>query len=234
MSKSTDTNLTTYYQDAASWELDKHRSDKRSKAVAWFLAMITSALLCVALLALFLLVPLKSFEPYLVVVDKNTGYIEVKSVRDTDFDALSLTERQAVTQANIVRFIRNREGYDPMMIEENFGIAALLSTADASRELQELYSATNQKNPTKLYGKNKRVRVDIKSVTFLNESAASVRFSAEEKSDTEQTVKHYVAIVRFRYTSQPSTNTWKFENPLGFQVYGYRRDQETVAAGSDR
>ena len=125
-----------------------------------------------------------------------------------------------------------REGYDAPMLKENFGIAALLSTGEAARELQELYSSTNAKNPTKIYGKSKRVLVDVKSVTFLNETTASVRFSTEEKSDVETVTRHYVAVVRFRYTSQPRENVWMFDNPLGFQVYSYRRDQETVTSGS--
>ena len=86
-----------------------------------------------SLLAVVLMLPLKSFEPYVVTVDQTTGYIEVKSGLTRP---ANLTEQQAVTQANVVRYIRNREGYDPYAIEENFGIAALLSTGDAARELQ--------------------------------------------------------------------------------------------------
>ena len=233
MTQNNDARLVSYFQDGSVWELDAIRSARRSKSVAWFLVLVFAFLLGLALLALAALVPLKSFEPYLVMVDKATGYIEVKTARDTSYDTLSLTERQAVTQANVVRFIRMREGYDPSMISENFGTAALLSTGDAARELQELYSSTNLKNPTKIYGKNKRVSVDVKSVTFLNDSTASVRFSTLERSDTEQVARHFVAVVRFRYTSAPATNAWMFENPLGFQIYSYRRDQETVTAGGN-
>ncbi|WCA73061.1 type IV secretion system protein (plasmid) [Agrobacterium tumefaciens] len=231
MTQNTDPRVVSYFQQGSVWELDLVKKERRSKNVAWFIALISSAALIVALLALAGLTPLKTFEPYLVLVDKNTGYIEIKTARNTDYNALSLTERQAVTQANVVRFLRMREGYDPLMISENFGTAALLSTGDAARELQELYSATNTKNPTKIYGKNKRVSVDVKSVTFLNDSTAQARFSVTERSDTEQVTRHYVSVLRYRYTSAPSTNAWMFENPLGFQIYSYRRDQETVAPG---
>ncbi len=231
MTQNTDPRVVSYFQQGSVWELDLVKKERRSKNVAWFIAFISSAALIVALLALAGLTPLKTFEPYLVLVDKNTGYIEIKTARNTDYNALSLTERQAVTQANVVRFLRMREGYDPLMISENFGTAALLSTGDAARELQELYSATNTKNPTKIYGKNKRVSVDVKSVTFLNDSTAQARFSVTERSDTEQVTRHYVSVLRYRYTSAPSTNAWMFENPLGFQIYSYRRDQETVAPG---
>ncbi|WP_292627856.1 virB8 family protein, partial [Mesorhizobium sp.] len=147
---------------------------------------------------------------------KNTGYMEVKTGLTRPSN---LTEQQAITQANVVRYIRAHEGYDPFAIEENFGIAALLSTGDAARELQELYSAANTNNPAKVYGKNKRVLVEIKSVTFSNASTALVRFSTTEKTDTDSIVRHYISVVRYRYTDTPVTNEWRSENPLGFQVY---------------
>ena len=146
----------------------------------------------------------------------------------------NLTEQHAVTQANVVRYIRAREGYDPYAIEQNFGIAALLSTDEAARELQALYSAANAENPAKVYGRLKRVLVEIKSVTFPNTSTAIVRFSTDERSDTESIVRHWISVVRFRYTDTPMRNEWRFENPLGFHVYAYRRDQETVTSEDAR
>lgn len=223
--------LTAYFQQGSVWEADTIRTAKRSRNRAWFMTGVFGVITVLSVGALAMLTPLKSFEPYMVIVDKSTGYTEVKTARNTDYETLGLTERQAVTQANVVRFIRMREGYDPFSIEENFGIAALLSTGEASRELQELYSATNSKNPAKLYGKNKRVLVDVKSVTFPNDTTALVRFSTTEKSETEAITRHFISVLRYRYTSQPERNEWMFDNPLGFQVVSYRRDQETTEGG---
>lgn len=228
MTDSREAALRSYFQDGDRWENEIVRKAKRSKAVAWFVTIIFGLVALFALLALVMLVPLKSFEPVIVVVDKTTGYIETKSGLTK---AQNLTDSRAITQANVVRYIRTREGYDPYAIDTNFGTAALLSTGDAARELQELYSTANPKNPAKRYGKNKRVLVDVKSVTFPNDSTALVRFSTNEKSDTDAITRHYIAVVRYRYTEEPATNEWRFENPLGFQVYNYRRDQETVSEG---
>ena len=217
--------LRTYFQDGDRWENEIVRKAKRSKAVAWFVTIVFGIIALFALLALVMLVPLKSFEPVIVVVDKATGYIETKSGLTK---AQNLTDSKAITQANVVRYIRTREGYDPYAIDTNFGIAALLSTGEAARELQEQYSSANPRNPAKIYGKNKRVLVDVKSVTFPNETTALVRFSTTEKSDTDAITRHYISVVRYRYTDEPALNEWRFENPLGFQVYNYRRDQETV------
>lgn len=228
MTDSKEAALRSYFQDGDRWENEIVRKAKRSRTLAWFVTMIFGLMSICALLALVMLVPLKSFEPVIVVVDKNTGYIETKSGLTKPQD---LTESRAITQANVVRYIRTREGYDPYAISDNYGIAALLSTGDAARELQNQYSSTNPNNPARVYGQYKQVYVDVKSVTFPNESTALVRFSTTEKSDTDAITKHFISVVRYRYTTEPATNEWRFENPLGFQVYNYRRDQETVTEG---
>jgi type IV secretion system protein VirB8 len=229
MAGNTDEGLRSYFQDGDIWELEILKRARRSSRIAWFFTLVFAAFALLGLLAVVLMLPLKSFEPYVVEVDKNTGYIEVKSGLTK---ASTLTGQEAVTQANIVRYIRNREGYDPFAIDEYFGIAALLSTSDAARDLQTLFSAANPQNPAKVYGRLKRVLVDIKSVSFPNDSTAIVRFSTTEKSDTESVDRHWISVVRFRYTQTPLKNEWRFENPLGFQVYSYRRDQETVTPGA--
>ena len=229
MADTTDSNLRSYFQHGEIWEQEIIKRAKRSSRIAWFFAMMFAGIAVLSLFAVVLMLPLKSFEPYVVEVDRTTGYIEVKSGLTRP---ANLTEQQAITQANVVRYIRNREGYDPFAIQELFGIAALLSTGDAARELQAQFSAANPQNPAKVYGKLKRVLVDIKSVTFPNASTAIVRLSTNEKSDTDSIIRHWISVVRFRYTDTPVKNEWRFENPLGFQVYSYRRDQETVTQGS--
>ena len=184
--------------------------------------MTVIALLALATLAM--LVPLKSYEPYMVVVDKTTGFVEVKRPMAEGV----LTQDEAVTTFNVVRYVKARETYDPKALKDNFDIAQLLGTGDASRELTEIFSPANPKNPIKILGMNTVVTTTIKSVTFPNNRTALVRFSTEEKSQTNTVVRHWVSLIRFRYTSTPMKNEYRFENPLGFQVTEYRRDQETA------
>jgi type IV secretion system protein VirB8 len=207
MAEKSEAALRSYFQQGDIWEQEIIKRAKRSARVAWFFSIVFAGIALLSLLAVVMMLPLKSFEPYVVTVDRTTGYIEVKSGLTRP---ANLTEQQAITQANVVRYIRAREGYDPYAITENFGIA---------------------QNPTKVYGRLKRVLVEIKSVTFPNASTAIVRFSTNERSDTESIVRHWISVVRFRYTDTPVRNEWRFENPLGFQVYSYRRDQETVTPG---
>jgi type IV secretion system protein VirB8 len=229
MTKSQDADLLSYFQDGERWEYELLKTARRSRTIAWGITIVFGAITLLSLIALIALVPLKSFEPYIVEVDRNTGYIEVKSGLT---QPLTLSNHQAVTQANIVRFVRAREAYDPFAISDNFGLAALLSTDDAARDLQGLYRATNPDNPAALYGKDRSVTVTIKSVAFPNASTSLVRFSTTEISNTDAVTRHFISVVRYRYTDVPAKNEWRFDNPLGFQVYQYRREQESVDAGS--
>ena len=213
-----------YYVDAATWERDIARRNRNSRALAWIVATVMTVVAVAALGTLALLVPLKTYEPYMVVVDKTTGFVEVKRPMAEG----PLTQDEAVTTFNVVRYIKARETYDPKALKENFDLAQLLATGDAARELTEIYSPANPTNPVKVYGSNTVVAVTIKSVTFPNNRTALARFSTEEKSSTNIITRNWVSLVRFRYTSVPMRNEWRFDNPLGFQVLEYRRDQETA------
>jgi type IV secretion system protein VirB8 len=213
-----------YYADGATWERDIARRNRNSRALAWIVAAVMAIVAVGALGTLALLVPLKTYEPYMVVVDKTTGFVEVKRPMAEG----PLSQDEAVTTFNVVRYIKARETYDPKALKDNFDLAQLLATGDAARELTEIYSPANSNNPVKIFGTNTVVSVNIKSVTFPNNRTALARFSTEEKSSTNIVTRNWVSLVRFRYTSAPMRNEWRFDNPLGFQVLEYRRDQETA------
>ena len=67
-----------YYVDGATWERDIARRNRNSRALAWIVAAVMTVVAVGALGTVALLVPLKTYEPYMVVVDKTTGFVEVK------------------------------------------------------------------------------------------------------------------------------------------------------------
>lgn len=221
-----DTGLQTYYRDGVTWETAIARRNAFSRAIAWTIALIMTIIALGSIAALVMALPLKSYEPYMIVVDRSTGFVEVKRPMAQD----PLNPDEAITMFNVVRYVRSRETYDPRALKDNFDLAQLLSTGDAQRELTEIFSPGNPNNLVKVYGANTVVAVTIKSVTFPNTRTALVRFSTEEKRSTGLTTRHWQSLVRFRYTSAPARNEFRFENPLGFQVLEYRRDQETVTS----
>ena len=207
-----------------TWEHDIARRNRWSRSLAWTVAAAATLIAAMAVGALIMLVPLKTYEPYLVVVDQSSGFVEVKRpIADGP-----LAQQEAVTTFNLVRYVKARETYDPKALKDNFDLAQLLSTGDASRDLTEIFSPANPDNPIKILGREASVATKIKSVTYPNERTALVRFATEEKTQTNVVTQNWVALLRFRYTNTPARNEFRFDNPLGFQVLEYRRDQETA------
>jgi len=176
--------------------------------------------------AIVLMIPLQRTETVVLEVDKNSGYLQV--MRPLVDEGKNLTENEAVTTSNIVQFIKARETYDPKGLRDNFDRASLLSTGKATQDLVALYSGANIQNPVKVLGAEATITVQIKSVSFLNERTASVRFDTTTTQQTGSKIESWVANVRWKYTQTPIRMDWRFDNPLGFQVFEYRKDQEAI------
>jgi type IV secretion system protein VirB8 len=219
-----------YYDDGVRWETAVYRSILWSRNIWRTISVLLGLALILALAALYALIPLKSLEVVTLLVDKTTGFVEVARPLEAGGE---LTQRESVTRANIVRYIRARETYDPKGLRDNFDIASLYSGGVASKDLQAEFAASNPDNPMKKYGSETTISVFVKSVIFLNERTAAVRFQTTRKSERENVSTDWVANVRFRYTSEPMRNDWRFDNPLGFQALEYRRDQETIGAKTE-
>ena len=163
----------------------------------WF-AGASMGIAILSLLALLFLLPLKTFEPYVVTVDKNTGYLEVaKGLQEG-----TLSEDQAITESNLVRYVSAREQYNPAILKENYDVIALMSEDDALKQWQQLWSAQNPDNPSKRNGKEKSIDVKIKSVSFLNDKTASVRFLKETHDSASIKISHWNAILQFHYSQK--------------------------------
>jgi type IV secretion system protein VirB8 len=219
-----------YYDEGVRWEQAIYQSVVTSRNVWRGVAVILGLCLLAALGILGLLVPLKSFDVVTLIVDKTTGFVEVARPLE---QGGTVSQQEAVTRGNIVRFLRARETYDPKGLRDNYELALLYSTGGASRDLQAEFDNSNLKNPMRRYGADTVVSVMVKSVIFLNDKTAAVRFQTTRKNDREAVTEHWVANVRFRYTSEPMRNDYRFENPLGFQVTEYRKDQETVEVSAE-
>ena len=217
--------LNDYYQQGALWETQIYRRAVVSSKIAWTVASISMLTALALACGYVFLLPLQKYEPYVVTVDKSTGYLEIaRALKPGD-----LADDEAVTQANIVRYIIARETYDYNGLGKDYLLTTLLSKGKAKDDYEAQYSDANPDAPQKKLGRQSRISVEIKSVSLLNERTGQVEFSTIRRDDQQVTRADFVAIVRFEYNRGEMRNEWRFDNPLGFQVFEYRRDQRTIA-----
>jgi len=216
--------LEEHFKAGESWDQEIYASMRLSRNRAWAVAFFGMAIAVLSLICLSLLLPLKTFSPYVVTVDRQSGYVEVtKGLYGGD-----LSQDEAVTQSNLVRYISARESYNPSILRENYDFVALLSNGTALKEFQHLWDGNNPENPSILLGRKAGVDVKIKSVSFLNDKTASVRFLRELHENDQIRVSHWNAIIDFQYVQKPEKMADRFQNPLGFQITSYRINPDSL------
>ena len=208
------------------WEEELYRSLSRSRARAWVVASVALLIAGLSATALTIALPLKSYEPYVVTVDRHTGEAQIASVIGDQ----TLHADEALTQALIVEYLVSREAYDPADNEKRMNWVYARSSGLARQSWAEAWDYSNPGHPEKLYGRG-QIAVHVKSVSFLDDRSASVRFSKTLRAAGRKPVtQDFLAIVGFQFMRRPGAISEIWENPLGFEATSYRVDQENLTS----
>ena len=214
-----------YQQEVLSWETNRVLDLEKSRTTAWRVATAASVAALVAIGAVAGLTPLKTIKPFVVRVDNATGIVDVVSElgnAKTNYD-------EAINKFFIQWYVRYRQAYSAELMEDYyFAVGALSSPLEQKRYLEQI-ETSNSESPIKLYGKTSRVRIDVKSISFLQPNVALVRYTKILEHGAEQAEKtHWAATVTFQYSGTPASEKSRGVNPLGFEVTDYRVDPDAA------
>lgn len=224
LKKAENSELQDYFKGGETWEREIIANALQSRNRAWLMSFFCMGIAVLSLITLLLLLPLKTFEPYVVSVDRNTGYLEVTK----GLYQGNLSQDEAITQANLVKYVSLRESYNPSILRENYELASLMSHGQALEEYQQIWNGKNPNNPSVVLGRKAAIDIKIQSVSFLNDKTASIRFQRELKENNQTKISYWTAIVDYQYAQKPMRMADRFMNPLGFQVTSYRVNPEVL------
>src|SRR3546814_3839138 len=88
---------------------------RASRRTAWWVAGGAAFIAVCEALALLFLTPLKSVEPYTLLVDRQTGFVQQLK----PLDAETISANRALTQSFLVQYVIAREGFDIDRSEEH-------------------------------------------------------------------------------------------------------------------
>jgi type IV secretion system protein VirB8 len=217
-------NLKSYFDKARRFDQDRMMQIERSNRIAWSIAVASGIVAGVSVFAIAGLTPLKTVEPFVVRVDNSTGIVDVVSA----LTSTAGTYDEAVTKYFAAKYVRAREGYVWSEAQENFRTIALLSTQPEQTRFAGVYRGSNPESPQNVYGRAATVRIDIASISIINQNVVSVRYMRTIARGEEVRTTHWVASLTFSYANAPMSSTDRLVNPLGFVVSEYRADPEEV------
>jgi type IV secretion system protein VirB8 len=175
-------------------------------------------------LALVLLVPLKSVQPYVLTVDRNTGAVEAATTLQNG----KLSQNDAVIQAQLAGYVVARETFDATDLAQQYRRVQIMSAPPVARAYVGQMAATNPESPLNTLNRGDTVSIRVRSVSQISDGAAIVRFTATRTpvGSSAGPETNYVAAISFGFNGRPLRAADRFDNPLGFQVTRYRRDAE--------
>jgi type IV secretion system protein VirB8 len=222
--------LDAYYAEAASWNRDRVGAMRSSQRTAWWIAGIAAGIALLEAIALVLLLPLKTVEPYTLMVDRTTGYVQALK----PLDQTKIAPDTPLTQSFLVQYVIAREGFDIATLNANYRKVALFSADTARSSYLQQMQVSNPQSPLVLYPRTTTIDVRVRSVSPIGSNAAMVRFETvrNDGGAQPQPPNAWVAVIRYRYSNAPMSLENRFVNPLGFQVTGYRKDQEILTSES--
>ncbi len=216
-----------YYAAARSWADGQSASGARETRIAWRVAAGAGIIALLLALALVFLVPLKSVQPYVLTVDRQTGAVEAaSSLQDGQ-----LSQNEAVIQAQLAGYVVARETFDSTDLTQQYRRVQVMSARPVASAYVAQMAANNPASPLNTLSRGDTMTINVRSVSLIAEGAGLVRFSATRSAlgaAGGQPV-NYVAAISFGFNGRPLRAADRYDNPLGFQVTRYRRDVEGFA-----
>ena len=225
-----DRELEGYFAEAASWDADRLRQDRR---MLRFMAGIAGAgwLAVLALAtALALLMPLKRVDPFVVRVDNATGVVDVVPVYSGHSGV-----PEAVTRYLLTHYVTVCERFNFSTAESDYEECGSFHTAQRNQAWYALWNPTNPVSPLNLFKDGTSVRAQVSSVSFFKRAngvgdLAQVRYVKAKRlagSSTEE-ITHWIATLQYAYadpSADPKVRGW---NPLGFKIVDFKPEPEVL------
>lgn len=214
-------NVQTSEKDALkaikNWYSERYETIIVQRNILFILLIFSLVGIIVSIFAMSQIANSKTFEPFVVQIDGETGRAEVVN----PVESRNLTANESLNRFMIKRYITARETYNPVSFD-NIARQTIrvLSSGRVYREYLS-YIRNEANDPLIKYGQNNTTFIQVKSWSRINGGDKYlVRFSITETA-REQKVFNKIAVVSFEYVAMELTDEERDINPVGFQVTGY-------------
>ena len=142
--------------------------------------------------------------------------------------AASVTENQAIIEAEVFRYVTDREVYN--QLDNDLRIRSVLRRSDgaAQASLRRIWNSANAEYPPKVYGPNARLDVEILSINRIGKTRATVRLRKRLTSVSGVQAGLFTATLLFEFRPEDRRSIDEvWTNPFGFTVteYAIRSDR---------
>ncbi|EHN0312628.1 type IV secretion system protein [Campylobacter coli] len=217
--KNFDPNLGLDYESSFQYLIEK--SNKR----AWIIAFVSAFIAFLSIIAVLLLTPLKTIEPYVIRVDNTTGMVDILTTLDEE----QISSNEALDKYFIAQYVKAREGYYYEILNQDYLLTQLMSSEKVANEYRAIYEGENARD--QILKNSNEVSVEIISIV-LGESngvkTSTIRANIVTKNLNTRGITSSTKVITlsYDYLLAKASEENRLLNPLGFKVLTYRIDNE--------
>jgi type IV secretion system protein VirB8 len=208
-----------------NWYADRYQTVVVQRNFLALVTLISLAGIIFSVLSVANITASKTIEPFVIEVEEKTGITNV--IRPLQKEKYAFDE--VLRRYFIYQYVTKRESYDASTFDYNyFTFVRLFSDTPVYASFRREVNATNPNSPVRL-GSSQRI-IKIKSITFPPAATGQPGFVSQIhfKSEDPSGVKNKVITMNFDYFDLSLNQEDRAVNPLGFQVTGYRVDDEIL------
>lgn len=189
------------------------------------LFILLIVLLCLSIISIGVIayvINTKRFDPFVIQIDDTTGMAKVVN----PINSQVLNGNEALAQYFIKKYVVARETYNPVDFTTLANKTVRLLSANSIYWDYRGYLRNDELNPSIKYGQKNTTFLIVKSWSKLSDNKYILRFSINETAQARR-VYNKIAVVEFQYVPMALAEEDKDINPIGFQVIGYRVDDDS-------
>ncbi len=161
--------------------------------------------------------------PVVVPYDPATGFALPPEA--TVGGATTVTENRAIIEAEVFRYVTDREVYN--QLDNDVRIRSVLRRSDRAAggaSLRQIWNSANAEYPPSVYGPNARLDVEILSINLIGNNRATVRLRKRLTSiqgGVQAGLFTATLLFEFRPPEESRSIDQVWTNPFGFTVVEY-------------
>ncbi|EPZ8799270.1 virB8 family protein [Campylobacter coli] len=213
------------FNSAMDYEASFRYLIEKSNKRAWLIAFISIFIAIISIIAVVLLTPLKTIEPYVIRVDNTTGMVDILTM----LDEKEIKANEALDKYFISTYVKAREGYYYDLLNQDYLLTQLMSSEKVANEYRALYEGDNARD--QILKNSNEVSVQILSIVLGNSNGvktSTIRAKIITKNLNTRGLSESTKVITlsYDYILAKASEENRILNPLGFKVTNYRIDEE--------
>lgn len=208
-------------KNVRNWYEERYDKIIVQRNLLFVLLLIVLSLSIVAIIVIAIVVNSKKFDPFVIQVDESTGMAKIVNPVSSEI----LDGNEALAKYFIKKYVIARETYNPVDFDTEAKNTVRLLSSNAVFWNYLGYIKNKEVDPSALYSQKNTTFLIVKSWSKLADKKYMLRFSINETAGDKK-VFNKLAVIDFDYVAMELTEAERDVNPIGFQVKGYRVDDD--------